>query len=137
MFFYYNNFQKVPSTDIRDKLAADAKEKRTVIIDVGGERFIATREILSVFPATRLGKLMRAETVEKILETCDEFTPGDPPEYFFDRNPDNFPAILNMYRTGTLHTTDRGCALVLQVSNHDIILCSENVYTERSAVLGC
>ena len=45
---------------------------------------------------------MRAETIEKVLELCDEFTPGDPPEYFFDRNPDNFPAILNMYRTGVL-----------------------------------
>lgn len=57
---------------------------------------------------------MRAETVRAILELCDEFTPGHPPVYFFDRNPDNFPAILNMYRTGKLHATERGCALVLQ-----------------------
>ena len=49
---------------------------------------------------------MRANTIERILEICDEFTPGETPEYFFDRNPDNFPAILNMYRTGTLHTTE-------------------------------
>ena len=62
----------------------------------------------------RLGRLMRAETVRAILELCDEFTPGHPPVYFFDRNPDNFPAILNMYRTGKLHATERGCALVLQ-----------------------
>ena len=54
---------------------------------------------------SRLGKLVRAETIEKVLELCDEFTPGDPPEYFFDRNPDNFPAILNMYRTGVLCTS--------------------------------
>ena len=46
----------------------------------------------------RLGQLMRAETIDKILSLCDEFTPGNTPEYFFDRNPDNFPAILNMYR---------------------------------------
>ena len=57
---------------------------------------------------------MRAETIDKVLALCDEFTPGETPEYFFDRNPDNFPAILNMYRTGKLHTTERGCALVLQ-----------------------
>ena len=62
----------------------------------------------------RLGKLMRAEAIDKVLALCDEFTPGETPEYFFDRNPDNFPAILNMYRTGKLHTTERGCALVLQ-----------------------
>ena len=41
---------------------------------------------------------MMAQTVEKILLLCDEFLPGDPPEYFFDRNPVNFPTILNMYR---------------------------------------
>ena len=29
---------------------------------------------------------MRADTIEKILEMCDEFTPGETPEYFFDRN---------------------------------------------------
>ena len=57
---------------------------------------------------------MRAKNVRNILELCDEFTPGDPPLFFFDRNPDNFPAILNMYRTGKLHATERGCALVLQ-----------------------
>ena len=50
-------------------------------------------------PTTRLGRLMMANTVEKILQLCDEFLPGDPPEYFFDRNPVNFPTILNMYRS--------------------------------------
>ena len=34
---------------------------------------------------SRLGKLVRATTVNKILEFCDEFVPGDPPEFFFDR----------------------------------------------------
>ena len=80
------------------------------------------------FPATRLGKLMRANTVEKILELCEEFVPGEVrpqlttdqvllmgcvevPEYFFDKNPENFPAILDMYRTSTFHTTESGCAL--------------------------
>ena len=54
---------------------------------------------------------MRAGTVEKMLELCDEFIPGDVPEYFFDKNPENFPAILDMYRTSTFHTTESGCAL--------------------------
>ena len=63
---------------------------------------------------SRLGRLMRAGTVRDILTLCDEFTPGETPEFFFDRNPDNFPAILNLYRTGKLHAIERGCALVLQ-----------------------
>ena len=36
----------------------------------------------------------------KILENCDEYTPGKTPEYFFDKNPENFSAILDIYRTG-------------------------------------
>ena len=65
-------------------------------------------------PTTRLGRLMMATTVEKILQLCDEFLPGDPPEFFFDRNPVNFPTILNMYRTDKFHMIEAGCALVFQ-----------------------
>ena len=36
---------------------------------------------------------------QRILELCDEFVPGDPPEYFFDKNPENFSAILELHRS--------------------------------------
>ena len=88
---------------------------KCVILDVGGERFIAQRNSLLKYPTTRLGKLMRSSTIqgleikyfeytkysyldEGILSLCDEFVPGDPPEYFFDKNPENFSAILEMHR---------------------------------------
>jgi hypothetical protein len=60
-------------------------------------RFTALRSTLERYPSSRLGKLMRADTLAKVrgragalghpqvLELCDEFMPGDPPEYFFDR----------------------------------------------------
>ena len=44
---------------VRSRLAAEARDKRTVILDVGGERFIATRDILAVFPATRCSLVTR------------------------------------------------------------------------------
>ena len=110
----FRTFGKVRN-GLNEKKASEANLcKKTVILDVGGDRFTCLRSTLLRFPATRLGKLMRASTIEKILEFCDEFIPGNPPEYFFDRNPDNFPAILNMYRTNMFHTTESGCALVLQ-----------------------
>ena len=31
----------------------------------------------------------------RLLALCDEFIPADPPEYFFDRNPDNFGVTTN------------------------------------------
>ena len=55
------------------KVEKKPREPRNVVIlDVGGERFSATRATLLNYPASRLGKLMRAETIDKILEQCDE-----------------------------------------------------------------
>ena len=98
----------------RERATMEANLRKSVILDVGGDRFLALRNTLKRYPTTRLGKLMMATTLEKILEFCDEYVPGNPPEYFFDRNPDNFPAILNMYRTDKFHMNDAGCALVFQ-----------------------
>jgi hypothetical protein len=39
----------------------------------------------NIYPNTRLGKLVKAKKLEDILEICDDFCPGEPAEYFFDR----------------------------------------------------
>ena len=106
-FFFGKTLKSVTSPE---------KEKepiRCVILDVGGERFTAQRNALLKYPTTRLGKLMRSSTItgrspdgyrlknifrKGILSLCDEFVPGDPAEYFFDKNPENFAAILEMHR---------------------------------------
>ena len=91
-------------------------EAKYVILDIGGERFRANRESFLPFPETRLGKLMNSSDIKDILQYCDEFFPGDPPEFFFDYNPDSFPGILEMYRTGKFHIPDGGrqCAFVIR-----------------------
>ena len=62
------------------RCVVNSRTKKIVILDVGGDRFTALRSTLHRFPTTRLGRLVRANTIEKILENCDEFFPGDPPE---------------------------------------------------------
>ena len=37
-----------------------------------------------------------------------DFISGDPPEYFFDKNPENFASVLEMYRSGKFHIPDGG-----------------------------
>jgi hypothetical protein len=39
----------------------------------------------NIYPNTRLGKLVKAKKVEDILDLCDDYCPGQPPEFFFDR----------------------------------------------------
>ena len=99
-----------------DETLLNMDENYWIIIDIGGERFRTQKEIFLSFPHTRLGKLMNASSIEEILQYCEEYTPGNPPEYFFDRNPETFPGILDMYRTGNFHVPEGGksCAFVMR-----------------------
>ena len=114
--FNYNKKKKTFNFTHEKPKSTETKKKdnRSVIIDVGGDRFTALKSTLERYPMTRLGKVVKANTVEQILQNCDEFVPGMTPEFFFDRNPDNFPSIPNMYRTDKFHTTGAGFALVLR-----------------------
>ena len=56
------------------------------------------------YPRTRLGKLVLAEQTSEILSLCDEFQPGNKPEFFFDRNPEHFASVLEMFRSGSRPT---------------------------------
>ena len=51
---------------------------------------------------------MSCTGVKEILKLCEEFIPGDPPEYFFDKNPENFASVLEMYRSEKFHIPDGG-----------------------------
>ena len=46
------------------------------------------------FPSTRLGRLARAKTRQEAMEHCNIYYDKLVPEYFFDRNPENFSSIL-------------------------------------------
>jgi hypothetical protein len=74
----------------------------------------------NIYPNTRLGKLVKAKKVEDILDLCDDYCPGQPPEFFFDRSWHSFNSILDVYRTGLLHLNNDMCALVLQVRFLDV-----------------
>ena len=71
------------------------------------------RTTLARLPSSRLGRLVRVTTLSQVanmlclvvsrssqlLSLCDEFTPSRPPVYFFDRNPDNFCTVVQLYRS--------------------------------------
>ena len=69
---------------------------------------------LSKHPTSRLGKMMRTGSLETLLGLCDEVTivtntgSGRIPEFYFDKNPDNFNMILDMYRLGQFHIVEAG-----------------------------
>ena len=64
----------------------DIKEdKRTVHLNMRGKKHKIRVAHFRAHPDTRLGRLLKATCIEEILELCDHFFPGQPPEYYFDR----------------------------------------------------
>ena len=65
----------------------------------------------------RLSRLIRARTLKEVQALCDGYYPSftsleGKTEYFFDRNPDSFNSILDIYRRGELHREKSSCALI-------------------------
>ncbi|XP_046366378.1 potassium voltage-gated channel protein Shaw-like isoform X1 [Haliotis rufescens] len=73
--------------------------KERIKLCVGGLYFTTSAEVLSRFPETKLGQISPA---------C-QYYDGTADEYYFDRDPDVFSCILNMYRTSELHLPSNIC----------------------------
>lgn len=94
---------------INDSYSDKIKKSRDIIVlNVGGTRFHVLKSNFGPWPATRLSRLIRANTAYDILKLCDGFVPSvqsnsGRAEYFFNRNWTTFNSILDIYRLGKLH----------------------------------
>merc|ERR550532_2016511 len=79
-----------------------------VILNVGGKRHEVRWNTLDKFPTSRLGRLRHCVTHRGLLQICDSYS-LEHREYFFDRSPRNFDAILGLYRNGKLHLAAGVC----------------------------
>ncbi|KAI1285187.1 Potassium voltage-gated channel protein Shab [Halotydeus destructor] len=79
-----------------------------MLVNVGGVRHEILWLTIEKFPNTRLGRLQECRTEDAILSYCDHYSYEDN-EYFFDKNPRIFAAIISCYRTGKLHIPDEFC----------------------------
>ena len=77
----------------RNKDIKTFKDKKRIVINCGGVRFETYKSTLILLNESRLANLS---------ETNSDYDP-EKNEYFFDRDPSSFSAILNYYRTGKLH----------------------------------
>ena len=102
---------------LHDSFSEEIKQsKDIVVLNVGGTRFHVLKSNFSVWPATRLSRLIRARSEDEILNLCDGFIPSlenssNRCEYFFNRNWTTFNSILDIYRRGKLHGITASCAM--------------------------
>ncbi|XP_072305926.1 A-type voltage-gated potassium channel KCND3 isoform X2 [Eucyclogobius newberryi] len=85
----------MPVANLPMPLAPTEKNKRQdelIVLNVSGRRYQTWKNTLDRYPDTLLG------SSEK-----EFFYNEETKEYFFDRDPDVFRAVLNFYRTGKLH----------------------------------
>lgn len=90
---------------------------KSIVLNVGGQRFEVLRKNLANYPGSRLWKIAHANTHEEILRVCDRYLAGrdseadfQPAEYYFDHTYTSFPQILDAYRSGHLHLPPANCA---------------------------
>ena len=75
-----------------------------IVINVGGKKFETQKETLEKVPNSKLSKL---------LKESKHFI-SDRGEYFFDRDPQVFAAILNYHRVGELHLPRDFCSMTVR-----------------------
>ncbi|TRY86335.1 hypothetical protein DNTS_016138 [Danionella cerebrum] len=89
-------------------LRPPGREEDLVKLNIGGVQHQVQRCVLLRFPNTRVAQLLQCHSHTAILELCDDYCPKKQ-EYYFDRSPQVFRCVLNLYRTGHFHALEDLC----------------------------
>ncbi|KAL5961164.1 Potassium voltage-gated channel protein Shab [Taenia solium] len=121
----------------REAIVESRAKSARVTLNVGGDRHEVLWKTLDRVPHSRLGRLRYAVTHQDIIQLCDDYN-IDNNEYFFDRHPRTFGCVLNMYRTGHLHTMDDICILAYHndliywgIEDHNMDPCCLSRYYQK------
>ncbi|ESO98689.1 hypothetical protein LOTGIDRAFT_226490 [Lottia gigantea] len=106
------------------------KEQRIVTLNVGGQIFKTYVDTLLRVKSSRLTSIAR-RALNVQSNCCDQ-------EYFFDRNPDVFAAIIDYCRFNKLHLPKNICSLYIRnelefwgISESDISKCCQKAYFDN------
>uniref|UniRef100_A0A8C4PWL8 Potassium voltage-gated channel, subfamily G, member 2 n=1 Tax=Eptatretus burgeri TaxID=7764 RepID=A0A8C4PWL8_EPTBU len=97
---------------------------QAVTINVGGLRFALPWEALADVPISRLGRLRLCSSHDDVLALCDDYDIACN-EFFFDRSPCAFRAVLAFLRAGKLHLQPDSCSLSFRDELHYWGVCEE------------
>ncbi|KAL0969649.1 hypothetical protein UPYG_G00230270 [Umbra pygmaea] len=75
-----------------------------IVVNIGGVRLVLYGDVLNRYPESRLAELINCSTrnYDIISSLCDDYDLGKR-EFYFDRDPDAFRCIIDVYYFGEIH----------------------------------
>ncbi|XP_041668181.1 potassium voltage-gated channel subfamily F member 1-like [Cheilinus undulatus] len=75
-----------------------------ISVNIGGVRVVLCGDVLNRYPESRLAELLKcsSQNQDVISSLCDDFDAGRK-EFYFDRDPDAFKCIMDVYYFGEIH----------------------------------
>ncbi|XP_068198049.1 potassium voltage-gated channel subfamily F member 1-like [Antennarius striatus] len=91
---------------------SEASEEAEIVVNIGGVRQVLYGDVLNRFPETRLAELVDCslKSSEETSLLCDDYDP-DTGEFYFDRDPDAFKCIIELYFYGEIHVKRGICPM--------------------------
>ncbi|XP_032998999.1 potassium voltage-gated channel subfamily F member 1 [Lacerta agilis] len=91
---------------------SENSEETEIVVNVGGVRQVLYGDHLNQYPKTRLAELVNCLSggYDTIFSLCDDYDPGKR-EFYFDRDPDAFKCIIDLYYFGEVHMKKGICPI--------------------------
>ncbi|XP_055729164.1 potassium voltage-gated channel subfamily F member 1-like [Salvelinus fontinalis] len=94
----------ITRTRYADCNGTEASEETGIVLNIGGVKQVLCGDVLNRFPETRLAELWNTSKgcLEDLSSLCDDYDSGKG-EFYFDRDPDAFKCIIELYYYGEIH----------------------------------
>nr|XP_061842779.1 potassium voltage-gated channel subfamily F member 1-like [Nerophis lumbriciformis] len=90
-----------------------------IAVNIGGVKQVLCADLLARFPDTRLAELVRSvqSAAEDVSSLCDDYD-AEKGEFYFDRDPDAFRCITELYARGEIHVKRGICPVCFMAEMH-------------------
>ncbi|XP_071221832.1 voltage-gated potassium channel regulatory subunit KCNF1 [Salvelinus alpinus] len=94
----------IPKPRYKNCNKLDTRDEAEMAVNIGGVRLVLDGDVLNRYPESRLAELINCSTLnyDVIYSLCDDYDPGKK-EFYFDRDPDAFRCIIDVYYFGEIH----------------------------------
>lgn len=101
-----------------------------IAVNIGGVRVVLFGDILNRYPHSRLAELLHCspQNYEALSSLCDDFDPSKN-EFYFDRDPDAFKCIVDVYYLDEIHIK-RGICPICFIQEMEFWKIDQNVLDE-------